>query len=243
MGFYSPATIVKDAKRHGVRFRPVCAAISDWRCTIEPDDSIRLGFCVVQGLRPEHGQQIVSERQRRAFKSLDEFQTPPRPEQNELRRLAEIGALNCFAEHRRDALWKAERELHENDLFDSAIAAASPPPSRGREVQGEGEPANSDDDSPLLPMTPIERLRADYEGMRLTTGPHPMALMRPQLPDAWRAVDIHAAAKVKSSASPAMSSAGSAQGLPKAWSSSASRTKLASVMRSSARSYSKNSAW
>ena len=52
MGFYSPATIVKDARRHGVHFRPVCAAISDWRCTIESDDSIRLGFCVVQGLAP-----------------------------------------------------------------------------------------------------------------------------------------------------------------------------------------------
>src|SRR5690606_36060861 len=36
----------------------------------------------------------------------------------------------------------------------------------------------------------VERLRADYEGMRLTTGPHPMALIRPQLPNAWRAADV-----------------------------------------------------
>ena len=39
-------------------------------------------------------------------------------------------------------------------------------------------------------MNPAERLRADYEGMRLTTGPHPMALLRPQLKDIWRAVDL-----------------------------------------------------
>jgi error-prone DNA polymerase len=46
------------------------------------------------------------------------------------------------------------------------------------------------ENSPLLPMTALERLRADYEGMRLTTGPHPMALMRAQLPNAWRAIDV-----------------------------------------------------
>src|SRR5207302_1808421 len=51
MGFYSPATVIKDGRRRGVRFRPVNAAVSEWRCTIEADDSIRLGFCVVQGLR------------------------------------------------------------------------------------------------------------------------------------------------------------------------------------------------
>src|SRR5213078_359012 len=42
MGFYSPATIVKDAKRHGLQVRPVCVMRSDWLCTIEPDDSLRL---------------------------------------------------------------------------------------------------------------------------------------------------------------------------------------------------------
>src|SRR5947207_6385972 len=44
MGFYSPATIVKDGKRHGLKFRPVCVEKSDWHCTVQKDDSIRLGF-------------------------------------------------------------------------------------------------------------------------------------------------------------------------------------------------------
>src|SRR3954468_9645927 len=39
MGFYSPATIVKDAKRHGLKMHPVCAMRSDWLCTIEPNSS------------------------------------------------------------------------------------------------------------------------------------------------------------------------------------------------------------
>src|SRR5262249_5567683 len=130
-------------------FRPVNAAISDWRCTIEPDDSIRLGFGVVQSLRSELGQQIVNERQRRPFKSLEDFKRRLHLNKFELRRLAEIGALNCFAEHRREALWNAEREVPENDLFTLAIAEGS---------------------SPLLAMNAVERLRADYEGMGLTTG-------------------------------------------------------------------------
>ena len=42
-------------------------------------------------------------------------------------------------------------------------------------------------------MTDAERLEADYEGMSLTTGPHPMSLLRDQLHDVWRAIDLHKA--------------------------------------------------
>src|SRR4029079_4897730 len=58
MGFYTPATIVKDAQRHGVKIQPVCVQRSDWRCTVISDDTFRLGFCVVSGLRQEHGEAI-----------------------------------------------------------------------------------------------------------------------------------------------------------------------------------------
>src|SRR5262249_48321507 len=44
MGFYHPATLVKDAERHGVAFRPVDVAHSDWLCTIAPDGAVRLGL-------------------------------------------------------------------------------------------------------------------------------------------------------------------------------------------------------
>jgi error-prone DNA polymerase len=39
-------------------------------------------------------------------------------------------------------------------------------------------------------MTLPERVQADYETMNLTTGPHPMKLLRATLPDAWRASDL-----------------------------------------------------
>jgi error-prone DNA polymerase len=172
MGFYSPATIIKDGHRRGVRFRPVCAMRSEYLCTIEPDNSIRLGLCVVQGLRAESAQTLVAERAEEPFLSLSHLKARVQFNKSELRRLAEIGALNCFADHRRDALWQAERDLPpETDLFGHAF------------VPGH-------DKSPLAPMNPAERLRADYEGMRLTTGPHPMALLRAQLPNIWRAIDL-----------------------------------------------------
>ena len=60
MGFYHPATLVKDAQRRGVRFNPIDVQVSDWDCTVEADGSIRLGLRYVRGLRAEAGQAIAA---------------------------------------------------------------------------------------------------------------------------------------------------------------------------------------
>ena len=60
MGFYHPATLVKDAQRRGVRFYPIDVQASDWRCRVEPDGAIRLGFMYVNGLRKEAGQAMAA---------------------------------------------------------------------------------------------------------------------------------------------------------------------------------------
>src|SRR4249920_894280 len=67
MGFYTPATIVKDAQRHGLKIKPVCVSQSHWHCTVVDDNTMRLGFCVVNGLRQEHPEELVRQRQDRAF--------------------------------------------------------------------------------------------------------------------------------------------------------------------------------
>jgi error-prone DNA polymerase len=64
MGFYRPATIVKDAQRHGVRFAPIDVERSDWPCTVEEDGAVRLGLCYVAGLRREVGLAIARARSR-----------------------------------------------------------------------------------------------------------------------------------------------------------------------------------
>src|SRR6266849_1905607 len=103
MGFYTSATIVKDAQRHGVKIKPVCVMKSDWRCTVIDDNTFRLGFCVVNGLRQEHAEELVRQRQRLAtaspsgggqFRSLEDFKRRVSLSKEEMRTLAELGALN-----------------------------------------------------------------------------------------------------------------------------------------------------
>jgi error-prone DNA polymerase len=194
MGFYTPATIVKDAQRHGVKINPVCVTHSDWRCTVIDDNTVRLGFSVVNGLRQEHAEELVRQGQHRQFESLDDFKRRVRLSNDELRTLAELGALNCFAEHRRAAMWDVEETLHD-DLLGSA--GASPAVSRAsrdthQELFGEGAEKSPESfrGAPLAAMTLPERVKADYETMNLTTGPHPMKLLRASLPNIWRASDL-----------------------------------------------------
>jgi error-prone DNA polymerase len=183
MGFYSPATIVKDARRHGIRARPVCVTKSEWRCLVESNDTLRLGFCVVNGMRQEHAQELVRQRELEPFYSLEDFKKRLCLTKEELRRLAELGALNCFAEHRRAALWEAEEGLH-HDLLPRQSGKCWNGCASGSEKEVTAV------HSPLAPMTLPERVQADYEGMDLTTGPHPMKLLREQLPGIWRAGDL-----------------------------------------------------
>lgn len=176
MGFYSSASLVSDARRHGVKTRPVCIQRSQWRCILEEDDSVRLGLCVVKGLNGEVAKALVQARERQQFGSLRDLLVRVPLAQDERRTLAALGAFNCFGGHRRDLLWQIERPLEsEPDLFqrqetDSAVT------------------------SPLSPMDACERLQADFDGQNLTTGPHAMALARPHLPeDIWKACDLNQA--------------------------------------------------
>jgi error-prone DNA polymerase len=201
MGFYTPATIVADAQRHGIRMRPVCVKESEWGCKVVSDDTVRLGFCVVNGLREEHGETLVGERKRAAFASLDDFKRRVGLTKEELRTLAELGALNCFAEHRRAAMWRVEETMHDDLLGSARVSRAgfgvSPkqsfrksPRRRDAVAHTRDACATQSDASPLLPMTVAERVKADYDAMNLTTGPHPMKLLRQHLPNIWRATDL-----------------------------------------------------
>src|SRR5687768_5074711 len=60
MGFYHPASLVKDAQRRGVRFHPIDVQQSDWLCRVETDGAIRIGLIYVNGLRKEVGQTMAA---------------------------------------------------------------------------------------------------------------------------------------------------------------------------------------
>lgn len=171
MGFYSPATLVRDAKARGVQVRPVCIARSDWFCRIEDDGAIRLGFCTVRGMQRDDTALMLLERETAPFDSIVDFKRRSRLNRNVERTLARIGALNALAEHRRDALWKVEAPARADDLFDR-----EPPPEAG-----------------LVPMNAVERLNADLHGTGMTTGPHAMKIIRHKLDGIWKAADLKTA--------------------------------------------------
>jgi error-prone DNA polymerase len=182
MGFYRPATLVKDAQRHGLQFKPIDVARSEWHCKLEKiadGFAVRMGLQYVRGLRKEIGLEIVREREARAFASIEELRLRvPGIQKTELTALAEVGALNFIhgakgTIHRRDALWQVER------------AARRPGPLLERASALENhtglERETSLLESPLLRMTAEERIVADFRGTGLTTGPHPMAFHRAEL--------------------------------------------------------------
>ena len=169
MGFYAPATLMKDGKRRGVRFRPVCVACSGVACQIEQDGSIRLGLNYVQGLHRDKARLLVTERTRQPFATLSDLLQRVPLNKAERRVLARIGAFNLFSDHRRSALWEVEALFDKEDLLQEKAAETG---------------------MPLLPMNPLERLQADYDGTRVTTGPHPMSFVRARLAHVTRAADL-----------------------------------------------------
>ena len=113
MGFYHPATIVKDAQRHGLKVLPVDVTKSDWECTLEVGSgqwsvasntdalpgkeafAVRLGLKYARGLREPAGQALVRERSLAPFASVHDLaRRVPELRKDELTTLAEIGALN-----------------------------------------------------------------------------------------------------------------------------------------------------
>src|ERR1022692_4683072 len=107
MGFYSPATITKDAQRHGLKMLPVDVTCSEWMCTLEAIShqpsavskiALRLGLRYVRGLREESAQALVRERMLASFTSIHDLtRRVPELRKDELTTLAEIGALNAVA--------------------------------------------------------------------------------------------------------------------------------------------------
>lgn len=161
MGFYAPATLIRDAKKRGLRVRPVSVVASAGETTVVEDRQIRLGLSRLKGLAQKTSDRLLREREARPFVSLSDFLARVRPSKKERRILAESGACNDLprVEHRRQALWQAELPLMKG-LF-----AARPM-------------ASAVEESPLAEMSPGERLAADFATMSHTTGPHPMTIWR-----------------------------------------------------------------
>ncbi len=172
MGFYTPAVLVKDAQRHGLRVKPVDVQVSNTCCTLEHETSgslsLRLGLNYARGLKTSSAVQLIAERNHGGlFQSIEDLALRvPILNRSDLAQLARIGALNTLGDivHRRDAIWQIEQ-----------VSRPVGPLLRQQEAAPDSAP------SPLRQMKTDERLVADYAGTGLTTGPHPMAFRRTEL--------------------------------------------------------------
>ncbi|HZU33607.1 MAG TPA: error-prone DNA polymerase, partial [Candidatus Angelobacter sp.] len=182
MGFYSAATLVKDAQRHGLKVRPIDVTCSNWDCSLEKLDGkvvMRIGLRYVRGLQQISAECLVQARQRRQFSSIEDLaRRVPELSQGNLRMLAQIGAMNNISAdtklHRRDALWQVEKTGKQvGKLLESIV--------------------DQDTASPLERMDTEERLVSDYHGTGLTTGPHPMFYRREEM----RSMNIKSAAELR----------------------------------------------
>jgi error-prone DNA polymerase len=165
MGFYAPAQLVQDARRHGVEVRPVDALASDWECTLEPDangtPAVRLGLLMVKGLSEAGAGRMVQARAQGGFASVEELMRRARLDRHELKCLAASDALERIAGHRRLAYWQvAGVETAPHLLSEAPIHETDPQLSAPSEGDG---------------------LVADYRSLGLTLGRHPLALLRSRL--------------------------------------------------------------
>jgi len=165
MGFYAPAQLVADARRHGVEVAPVDVASSTWTCALESPRRLRLGLSQVKGLDAVAADRIVVARRFRPFTSVDDLVRRTRLDERARTALAAAGALRSIEGHRHLANW-AMAALEDHSERAGAMLADAP--------LIEGRPM-------LRAPTEGEDIVADYASLGLTLGRHPLAVLRPQL--------------------------------------------------------------
>lgn len=186
MGFYAPATIVDDAKRHGVRVLPVDVRHSDWDCTLErqeggpaqsggetrsggqvqngrrtgapPGHALRMGLRYVKGLGEADWQRIDSARRAGPFRSLSDFASRTGLRQDILDRLAQAGAFTPGTARRRQAFWQVQ------GLHDAAGDTLS--------LETRDAPV------PFEPLSDLESIVWDYRTTDHSPRGHPLAHLR-----------------------------------------------------------------
>ena len=153
MGFYAPAQLVQDARRHGVEVRPPDVNASDWDCTLE-DGALRLGLRMVSGLSETEGRRIaagkaltrsIARAEARAARTCARSPPPARCNRSPGTAASRTG--------RRPARRGARRSMR----LETSERRSSPRPSEGEDIV------------------------ADYASLGLTLGRHPLALLRDRL--------------------------------------------------------------
>ncbi|MDR7270114.1 error-prone DNA polymerase [Pelomonas saccharophila] len=164
MGFYQPAQLVRDARRHGVEVLPVDVMYSDWDCKMEPHGSglaVRLGLRLIDRLTKASAEAISAARQLAPFDSAEDLAVKTGLNQHQMTCLAAGDALMSLSGHRRQQVWDAAApRLMPALLQDAPI---------------------DEDYLELEEASEGEAVEHDYASTGLTLRSHPLALLRKDL--------------------------------------------------------------
>ncbi len=174
MGFYPPASLVRDAQHRGVRTLPPCVAHSEAACSLD-GGAVRIGLGYVRGIHHDAAERLVVERKERGpFADLTDLAVRSDLRREQLIQLARAGALDVFERPRRAMMWELGSLSRPK-----AVGVTGAPKSRDRQLT---LPLPSNPAPPLPEPNRFERVLTDYETTGLSTGWHLIALLRPRLP-------------------------------------------------------------
>ncbi len=162
LGFYAPAQLIEDAKRHNIEIRPIDIHYSNWDCSLEKTDNsqsaLRLGMRMVRSLKRSVAKTIIATRKLQPFSDLTDLAERSQLNHIELEPLAAAGALRSLAGNRRQAYWQT-----------AGIEASTPLLTQPRF----NEPV------PMLNQTnTAQNIVADYAATGCSTKLHPVGILR-----------------------------------------------------------------
>ncbi|HYQ10450.1 MAG TPA: error-prone DNA polymerase [Gaiellaceae bacterium] len=168
MGFYPPATLVRDGQKRGVETRPPDINRSEAGCVIE-DGAVRVGLKYVTGLGEDDAEAVAANR---PYASIRELAQRTGLSGDELHALAESGACDSFGLRRRELLWQL-----------GLVPRPASVPGTAGEAKQLALPLEPTVETPELPEPTVwERMLSDYRTTSLSVGIHPLELLRPHLP-------------------------------------------------------------
>jgi error-prone DNA polymerase len=173
MGFYPPASLVRDAQRRGVEVRPAEVNRSQAKASME-DKAVRIGLEYVTSLGEDGAAIVVTERERGGpYAAVLDLAQRTSLDEPSLEALVTSGACDCFGEPRRRLHWQL-----------GLVPRSQSVPGSGGDERQLALPLGPTAPVPDLPEhTPWERMLADYRHTGMSVGLHPLELLRPHLPD------------------------------------------------------------
>jgi error-prone DNA polymerase len=173
MGFYPPAALVRDAQRHGVEILPVDVNLSSVRCVVEWG-AVRIGLNYISSIGTDDAEALVAERDANGpYTDVADLARRAQLSYDGLEALVKSGACDGYGRPRRELLWE----------LGLVFRAQSVPGTEGEMKQLPLELEPTAETPALRDLTRWERMLADYRHTSMSVGTHPLALLRPHLPD------------------------------------------------------------